>query len=96
MAKNRKRGIHVVRKALYEVISEIEIHYGIQILQNTRKVEGLVEDIVSATSKSTYLEFLSEVYFHAALLKEAIISELTAAIENKSLSPSGYVLAINT
>ena len=96
MAKNRKRGsIRMVRKVLYDVINEVELLTGIQISQNNKSIDALAESIVATTKSASYSEYLSELYYKATLMKDTIISELTAA-KNNSFSHSGYVLAINT
>ena len=97
MAKNRKKGsIRMVRKVLYDVINEVELLTGIQISQNNKSIDALAESIVATTKSVSYSEFLSELYYKATKMKEAIISELTADSKNNSFSRSGYVLAINT
>lgn len=95
MAKNTKRGLYEVRNALYEALNEVELENSVQISQNNRKIEDLADDIVSATAKLTYSEFLSELYFRVMQMKDAITSEI-AAIKNNSYLQNGYVLAINT
>lgn len=96
MTKNTRKGLNVARKILYDVVNEIEILNSIQIAQNNTKIEALAADIVATTKSATYAEFLSELYYKATTMKEAIISELTAASKNNSFSHSGYVLSINT
>lgn len=94
MAKNRKRGIEEARKALYEIVNEIEVENGIQILQNNEKLDDLAAKITSTTKTATYSEFLSELYFRVTQLKDAIIAEI-AAIKNNNILSNDYVLAIN-
>ncbi len=93
--KNRKNVLHEARKVLYGVVDEIEISNSIQIAQNNEKIEALAADIVATTKSSSYAEFLSELYYKATLMKDTIISELTAASKNNCFSHSGYVLSIN-
>lgn len=95
MTKNKRRGIEETRKVLYGIVNEIELEYGVQILQNNEKFEDLAAKITSSTKTSTYSEFLSELYFRVAQLKEVIISEL-ATSKNNSFPRNGYVLSINT
>lgn len=95
MTKNKRREIEETRKVLYGIVNEIELEYGVQILQNNEKFEDLAAKITSSTKTSTYSEFLSELYFRVAQLKEVIISEL-AASKNNSFPRNGYVLSINT
>ncbi|MBR6622897.1 MAG: hypothetical protein IKK91_03215 [Ruminococcus sp.] len=94
MAKNRRRGIEEARKALYEIVNEIEVENGIQILQNNEKLDDLAARITATTKTATYAEFLSELYFRVAQLKDAIKAEITA-IKNSNIYQNGYVLAIN-
>lgn len=95
MTKNEKRGIFMARKVLFDAINEAELLCGMQIAQNNEKIEALAENIVATTKSATYAEFLSELYYKALMMKETIISELTAT-KNNSFSHGGYVLAINT
>lgn len=95
MAKIKRREIEETRKVLYGIVNEIELEYGVQILQNNEKFEDLAAKITSSTKSSTYSEFLSELYFRVAQLKEVIISEL-ADSKNNSFPRNGYVLSINT
>ena len=94
MTKNEKRGIFMARKVLYDAINEVELVCGLQIAQNNEKIEALAENIVATTKSANYAEFLSELYYKALMMKETIISELTAA-KNNSFSHSGYVLSVN-
>ncbi len=94
MAKNRRRGIEEARKVLYEIVNEIEIENSIQILQNNEKLDDLAAKITSTTKTATYAEFLSELYYRVAQLKDVIASEI-AAIKNHNIPKNGYVLAIN-
>lgn len=95
MTKNTRKVLNVARKVLYDVVDEIEISNIIQIAQNNERIEALAADIVATTKSSSYAEFLSELYYKATLLKDTIISELTAASKNNCFSHSGYVLSIN-
>ena len=95
MAENKKRGIRMVRKVLYDVINEVELLNGIQILQNNKSIEALADDIVDKTKSVSYTEFLSELYYKATMLKETILAELTTAAKNNSFPNSEYVLKIN-
>lgn len=96
MTKNEKRGIFMARKVLFDAINEAELLCGTQIAQNNTKIEALAADIVATTKSSSYAEFLSELYYKATLMKDTIISELTAASKNNCFSHSGYVLSINS
>lgn len=95
MAKNTKRGIQMVRKVLFDAVSEVEINYGIQISQNNSKIEALAADIVAITKSASYSEFLSELYYKSTMMKEAISAEIIAAIKNNNFFTNGYVLEIN-
>lgn len=94
MAKIRRRGIIEVRNALYEALDEIELENSVQILQNNRKIEGLAAEIVASTKTLSYSQYISELYFKVTQMKDAIINEI-AAIKNKNIPQSNYVLAIN-
>lgn len=94
MAKNKRRGIIEVRKALYEALNEVELENSVQISQSNRKIEGLAAEIVASTKVATYSQYISELYYQVAQLKDAITAEI-AAIKNKNIPQSNYVLAIN-
>lgn len=85
----------MARKVLFDAINEAELLCGTQIAQNNTKIEALAADIVATTKSSSYAKFLSELYYKATLMKDTIISELTAASKNNYFSHSGYVLSIN-
>ena len=95
MAKISRRGIIEVRNALYEALDEIELENSVQISQNNRKIEDLAARITSSTKTATYSEFLSELYYQVAQLKNLIANEIVA-IKNNNILSNGYVLAINT
>lgn len=94
MAKNEKTRMKATKKALYDVLSEIEVEKGIQILQCNEKFDALATDIVDTTRKLSYAQYISELHYRVVQLKERIIAEIVA-IQKNSFSHSGYVLAIN-
>ena len=95
MTKTKKESYLRQKKVLFDAINEAELLCGTQIAQNNERIEALAADIVATTKSSSYAEFLSELYYKATLMKDTIISELTAASKNNCFSHSGYVLSIN-
>lgn len=94
MAKIKRREIEETRKVLYGIVNEIELEYGVQILQCNEKFDALATDIVETTRKLSYAQYISELYYRVVQLKETITAEI-AAIKNKNIPQSNYVLAIN-
>ena len=94
MTKNTSRGLYEVRNALYEALNEVELENSVQISHNNRKIEGLAAEIVASTKTLSYSQYISELYFKVTQMKDAIINEI-AAIKNKNIPQSNYVLAIN-
>ena len=95
MTKTKKESYLRQKKVLFDAINEAELLCGTQIAQNNERIEALAADIVATTKSSSYAEFLSELYYKATLMKDTVISELTAASKNNCFSHSGYVLSIN-
>lgn len=94
MTKNTSRGFYEVRNALYEALNEAELENSVQISQNDSKIKALAAEIVESTKTVTYSQYISEIYYQVMQMKDAITAEI-AAIKNKNIPQSNYVLAIN-
>lgn len=94
MTKKENLRIRATKKALFDVLSEIEVENGIQILQCNDKFDALAADIIETTRNLSYAQYISELYYRVVQLKETIIAEIVA-YQNNSFSRCDYVLAIN-
>ncbi|MGN0667248.1 MAG: hypothetical protein ACI4KF_12075 [Huintestinicola sp.] len=94
MTKNKRRGIIEVRNALYKALNEVELENSVQISQNDSEIKALAAEIVASTKTSSYSQYISELYYRVTQMKDAITNEI-AAIKNKNIPQSNYVLAIN-
>ena len=90
-----KRTMKNTKGVLYDAITAVEILHSVQVKQNSERIQKLAESIMRDTRNTTTQHYINTLYRTMATFMEDIDFEIKSAIENKTISKGGYVLAIN-
>lgn len=90
-----KRTMKNTKGVLYDAITAVEVLHSVQIKQNSARIQKLAESIMRDTRNTTTQHYINTLYRAMAKFMEDIDSEISNAIENKTIPTGGYVLAIS-
>ena len=93
--KVNSRSMKNTKGVLFDTITAVEVLHSVQIRQNSARIQKLAESIMRDTRNTTTQHYINTLYRRMATFMEEIDSEIKSAIENKTISKGGYVLAIN-
>ena len=93
--KVNSRSMKNTKGVLYDAITAVEVLHSVQVRQNSARIQALAEAIMRDTRNTTTQHYINTLYRAMAKFMEDVDFEIKEAIENKTISKGGYVLAIN-
>lgn len=94
--KVNSRSMKNTKGVLFDAITAVEVLHSVQVKQNSARIQKLAEAIMRDTRNTTTQHYINTLYRAMAKFMEDVDFEIKEAIENKTISKGGYVLAINT
>jgi len=94
--KVNSRSMKNTKGVLFDAITAVEVLHSVQVKQNSARIQALAEAIMRDTRNTTTQHYINTLYRAMAKFMEDVDFEIKEAIENKTISKGGYVLAINT